>query len=227
MRWPCWKRTSKAIAEPSQTQEILQRAHRKEFLEIESVECHSQEHIKEKKASKQPAGSDEKVEKPPKFKYIPCKKGCGYLTDSCQRARNSFSNILSTSKSAAEFRARPRGLVHHVQDRHQWEEQRRCDKHDLTVCKECKLESMEIKTRKCDFHPLTACSCGNCTDRENHECEGAEYHTREVLQCPFHLLVYKIDCLRRIKMADQLVHKTLLRGHSNWLESSHNVFIRF
>ena len=92
---------------------------------------------------------------------------------------------------------------------------------------ECKLESVEIKTRKCDFHPLTACSCGNCTDRENHECEGQEYHTREVLQCPFHLLVYKIDCLRRIKMADQLVHKTLLRGHSNWLESSHNVFIRF
>ena len=28
-------------------------------------------------------------------------------------------------------------------------------------------------------------------------------------------------------MADQLVHTTLKRGHSNWLESSHNVFIRF
>ena len=69
--------------------------------------------------------------------------------------------------------------------------------HDLTVCKECKLEPVEIKTRKCDFHPLTVCSCGNCTDRDNHECEGEEYHTREVLQCPFHLLV---DCLRRIKM---------------------------
>ena len=173
--------------------ETLQKAHRKEFPEIESVECHWKEHIKEKKASKQPAGSDEKVEKPPKFKYIPCKKGCGCLTDSfCQRARNSFSNILSTSKSAAEFRARLRGLVHHVQDRHQWEEELRCDKHNLTVCKECILESVEIKTRKCDFHPLTACSCGNCTDRENHECEGKEYHTREVLQCQFHLLVYKM-----------------------------------
>ena len=57
---------------------------------------------------------------------IPCKKVCGCLTDSfCQRARNSFSNILSTSKSAAEFRARLRGLVHHVQDRHQWEEEQR------------------------------------------------------------------------------------------------------
>ena len=86
--------------------ETLQKAHRKEFPEIGSVGCHCKEHIKKKKASKQPAGSDEKVEKPPKFKYIPCKKGCGCLTDSfCQRARNSFSNILSTSKSAAEFRA--------------------------------------------------------------------------------------------------------------------------
>ena len=38
--------------------ENLQKAHRKEFPEIES---HCKEHIKEKKASKQPAGSDEKV----------------------------------------------------------------------------------------------------------------------------------------------------------------------
>ena len=28
-------------------------------------------------------------------------------------------------------------------------------------------------------------------------------------------------------MADQLVDSTLKRGHSNWLESSHNIFIRF
>ncbi len=28
-------------------------------------------------------------------------------------------------------------------------------------------------------------------------------------------------------MADQLVHPELKRGHSNWLEASHNVFIRF
>ncbi len=31
----------------------------------------------------------------------------------------------------------------------------------------------------------------------------------------------------RSQMADKLVHKTLKRGHSNWLESSHSVFIRF
>ena len=54
--------------------ETLQKAHRKEFPEIKSVECHCKEHIKEKRVSKQPAGSDQKVEKPPKFKYIPCVK---------------------------------------------------------------------------------------------------------------------------------------------------------
>ena len=57
--------------------------------------------------------------------------------------------------------------------------------------------------------------------------EGKEYHTREVLSCPFHLLVYKIECFVRARMADKLVHKILKRGHSNWLESSHNIFIRY
>ena len=28
-------------------------------------------------------------------------------------------------------------------------------------------------------------------------------------------------------MADSLVHPVLKRGHSNWLEASHSVFIRF
>ena len=28
-------------------------------------------------------------------------------------------------------------------------------------------------------------------------------------------------------MASELVHPVLKRGHSNWLEASHNVFIRF
>ena len=59
------------------------------------------------------------------------------------------------------------------------------------------------------------------------QCQGKDYHTREVLSCPFHLLVYKIECHIRAKMADQLVDSTLKRGHSNWLESSHNIFIRF
>ena len=78
--------------------------------------------------------------------------------------------------------------------------------------------------RQCDFHALTLCNCGDCANREQHECEGKLYHTREVLSCPFHLLAYKLYCLRRTEMADQLVHPIKKRGHPNWLESSHNIF---
>ena len=118
----------------------------------------------------------------------------------CQRARNNFSNILSSSENAAEFSERLQALVYHVQDIHEWE------------------------GGQCQFHALTVCSCGSCMDKNEPQCQGKDYHTREVLSCPFHLLVYKIECHFRAKMADQLVEK---RGHSNWLESSHNIFIRF
>ena len=48
-----------------------------------------------------------------------------------------------------------------------------------------------------------------------------------MLRCPFHRLAYQIECDERIKMADQLVHPELHCGHSNWLEASHNVLLRF
>ena len=40
-------------------------------------------------------------------------------------------------------------------------------------------------------------------------------------------LPYEIECHQRASMSEQLVHPILKRGHSNWLEASHNVFIRF
>ena len=130
--------------------------------------------------------------------------GCGCLSDTfCQRARNNFSNILSTSEKATEFSERLQALVYHVQDIHKW------------------------SGGQCQFHALTVCNCGKCADKNKPQCQGREYHTREVVSCPFHLLVYRIECHIRAKMADQLVDPTLKRGHSNWLESSHNVFIRF
>ena len=130
--------------------------------------------------------------------------GCGCLSDAfCQRARNNFSTILSESETPKEFSERLQGLVHHVQDKHEWD------------------------GGKCQFHPLSMYSCGKCPGKDNYKCEGKEYHTREVLNCPFHLLVYKIACYVRSQMADKLVHEFFKRGHSNWLESSHNVFIRF
>ena len=56
------------------------------------------------------------------------------------------------------------------------------------------------------------CSCGECEVKGDHQCEGKNYHTREVLRCPFHRLAYQIECDERIKMADQLVHPKLHRG---------------
>ena len=128
----------------------------------------------------------------------------GCLTDVfCQKAKNNFSNILSSSETAKEFSEHLRELVYHVQDVHEWEDS------------------------QCKFHALKVCSYGDCENKNEPKCEGRDYHTREILSCPFHLLVYEIECHLRANMANKLVDPALKRGHSNWLESSHNVFIRF
>ena len=132
------------------------------------------------------------------------KPGCGCFSDKfIERARNNFSLILSTSESAKEFTAKVTALARHARDEHEWDDGR------------------------CDFHPLRVCSCKKCEDKDNFQCEGKDYRTRHLLSCPFHSLAYEIECHERAKMSAQLVHPTLKRGHSNWLEASHNVFIRF
>ena len=100
---------------------------------------------------------------------------------------------------AAEFAQRLRNLYHHALDEH----------------------------GECDFHSETVCSCGKCEDRNAPQCAGKQYHTRNKLTCPFHQLAYKIEIERRAGMADSLVHPDLKRGHSNWLEASHNILIQF
>ena len=136
-----------------------------------------------------------------------CKRhhvGCGCMTDAfCQRARNNFSKIFSSSDSPQEFSERLLNMVHHVQGVHKWE------------------------GGQCQFHALRVCSCNKCPDKSPPQCEGKDYTTREALTCPLHLLVYKIECHVRAQMASKLIHPILKRGHSNWLESSHNVIMRF
>ena len=132
------------------------------------------------------------------------KVGCGCLADAfIEKARNNFSFILSESQSSDEFSSRLRLLPRHARDQHTWD------------------------GGQCGFHPVKVCSCGECEDRENFKCEGKDYHTKHILSCPLHSLAYEIECDRRADMADVLVHPVLKRGHSNWLEASHNVFIRF
>ena len=59
------------------------------------------------------------------------------------------------------------------------------------------------------------------------QCEGKAYKTRFRLDCKFHALLYEIECHERANQAEELIHPILKRGHSNALEASHNVFIRF
>ena len=192
------------------------------FPDIKTIECHCKEEVKEKKKPSKTGkkskkggelGKESEGEHKKRFRFISCKQGCGCLTDSfCQRTRNSFSNILSTSQSAAEFAGRLRGLTHHVQDKHQWTEEERCEAHDLPECKKCGQKPGIKVTRHCDFHPLVECSCGKCDPGQGLKCEGKPYHTKEILNCPFHQVAYKLDCHRRIQMANQLVHPTMKRG---------------
>ena len=132
------------------------------------------------------------------------KQGCGCFSKAfIEKARNYFSLILSRCESTEEFATRMRALARHARDEHDW------------------------GFGRCDFHQDRVCSCGECEDGEDLKCEGRDYHSRHVLTCPFHSLAYEIECHERAEMSEQLVHPILKRGHSNWLEASHNVFIRF
>ena len=98
---------------------------------------------------------------------------------------------------------RVKALPYHARDIHEWEGGR------------------------CDFHPLRVCTCKQCEDKENIQCEGKPYKTRMKLDCEFHALLYEIECTERATQASKLVHPILKRGHSNAVEASHNVLIRF
>ena len=132
------------------------------------------------------------------------KSGCGCLSEAfIEKARNNFSFILSNSESAQNFAESLMALPRHACDEHKWD------------------------GGMCSFHTLKLCTCGECSDDGEPKCDGKDYHTKLILKCPMHSLAYKIECHRRASMSEQLVHPILKRGHSNWLEASHNVFIRF
>ena len=71
------------------------------------------------------------------------------------------------------------------------------------------------------------CARAKSAGTRNKECEGKPYKTRMKLDCDFHALLYEIECTERAAQASKLVHPILKRGHSNAVEASHNVFIRF
>ena len=131
------------------------------------------------------------------------KPGCGCLSEVfIEKARNKFSLILSNSESAHEFAEALKALPRHA-----------CDKH-------------ERDGGKCMFHALKVCSCGKCGDDAELKCDGKDYHTRQMLKCPMHSLAYEIEYHQRASKSEQLIHPILKRGHSNWLDASHNVFTK-
>ena len=66
-------------------------------------------------------------------------------------------------QSSEEFVKKLKGLLHHVQDWHEW------------------------KGGKCEFHPLRVCSCGKCEDPNDIKCNGKPYSTRIKLSSPLPL----------------------------------------
>ena len=173
------------------------RAHRKELEKLKNMKHFTNDLI------------NKYSEKFPSVRDVAChcsrhKQGCGCMSKHLiERARINFSLILSKSQSAEEFAAKMRALARHASDEHEWDGGR------------------------CDFHLPRVCSCNLCDDEENLQCEGKDYHTRCLLSCPIHSLAYEVECHERAQMFEQLIHPTLKRGHSNWLEASHSVFIRF
>ena len=145
----------------------------------------------------------------PQVKMVTChckshhKSNCGCLSDAfIEKARTNFSCLLSQPNSAEEFATKLKALAMHAKDKHKWD------------------------GGQCDFHPMRVCSCGKCKT-EALECEGKDYKSKISLKCPLHALAYEIECEYWSSMAADLVHPVLKRGHSNWLEASHNVLIRF
>ena len=80
--------------------------------------------------------------------------------------------------------------------------------------------------QECWFHPLTVCSCGNCITSEV-KCDGKPYSTKYALTCPFHSLAYEIECRKRASEGESLIHPQLGRLHTNQVEASHNVLVRY
>jgi len=176
--------------------------HLKMLQSYSKMKCASQEFIKLH------------VKKFPEISSVTChckgnhKQGCGCLSVAfIQQARNLFSYILKDSQSAVDFAKILKYLPKHARNIHEWEE---------NGTKQC-----------CMFHPLQICSCGNCKRGEVLSCDGKDYTTKYQLTCEFHSLMYEIECDKRASMADRLIHPIFKRGHSNWLEASHSVMIRF
>lgn len=89
-----------------------------------------------------------------------------------------------------------------------------------------KYHSRDIHDQ-CTFHDKVVCSCGNCKGGLNLSCGGKLYHSKYVLHCPFHAKAFEMECLDCARQSKNLIHPRLGKVHTNHLESSHSILIKF
>ena len=59
------------------------------------------------------------------------------------------------------------------------------------------------------------------------KCDGKPYSTKHTLTCPFHSLAYEMECRKIADQTESLIHPQLGRLHTNQVEASHNVLVRY
>ena len=89
------------------------------------------------------------------------------------------------------------------------------------------MQKEKLEIEYCEFHSQKVCSCGQCKSNIDFTCEGKSYCTTYKLMCPLHSLLYTIECNARANIAAQLIHPSLKRGHSNFVEASHSILTRY
>ncbi len=195
------------------------RAVRKHFKSVNVMLCgghYSRAHYNQLKKIKQQKqfGPGEKSlykAKFPAVEHVKCKcnkqhsKNCGCINDAfiSHARKNLFSALIEAGKDPSILKAKLEMLPHHARNEHVWD------------------------GGKCDFHPLKVCICGKCPKNGDLECEGKDYKTENMLNCPYHELAYEIQCHHRAQQAEDVIHRELGRGHTNQLESANSALIRY
>ena len=136
------------------------------------------------------------------------KAGCGCLSDSfLTSARINHFCCLQQCHNPQEYARRMRALgEHHVRDIHEWGDE---------------------ELHECGFHEKTVCSCKTCGEDEELQCQGKPFKTKTPLTCEYHWLAYRMECERRAEDAENIIHPTMGRGHSNLCEAHFSVLPDF
>ena len=127
--------------------------------------------------------------------------GCGCLSDSfVKAARINHFCCLQQCNEPEEYARRMRALAkYHCRDIH------------------------ERDGGECGFYYKKVCTCKKCPEDEEPKCDGEPYKTKNVLKCDHLWIAYMIECDARAQGAEEVIHPTLERGHSNWCEAHFTV----